>query len=486
MLGVLGTGGMSEIFLGREPSGRLVVIKRILPHLARQPNFVSMFLDEARIGSLIHHPNVVEVYELGQVGLDLFMVMEYLEGENGSSLLRRLVARNDRLSYALAAYIVARACRGMEAAHTQCDEAGKPLALVHRDISPPNVFLTYDGQVKVLDFGIAMAAQRLAQTATGELKGKFQYMSPEQCRGEPLDERSDVFSLGILLWELSTQRQLFSRPNELLVLKAVCEDPIPSPSRNASDYPEFLESMCNKALERDKSRRYATAAAMADELEAAVGMLMPPGADPAKALAEELERLFDDRIAEKRRIARQAVAGVAVGAIPSTEADQSVVVPAAAQYTRTYGTRIRALIRRRIPVSLVAGVVALALFVAVGLPLLLGQDRREAAAAPTAPAPEVRVVEVPVGPAQPPVAADITIRIETKPKDAKVTVEGVEHGKTPIDLTFPRGDSKVRVEVRRRGYHPLDVDVTLDRDQQLMFSLTPKSKKREAGYYRFD
>jgi len=261
VLAFLANGGMSEIFLGREPSGQPVVIKRILPHLTRQRGFVTMFLDEARIGSLLHHPNVVEVHELGQVGHDLFMVMELLEGESAAGLVRRLISRRERLGYGLAAHLVAEACAGLQAAHELRDEHGQPLGLVHRDVSPQNVFVTYGGVVKVLDFGIATATHRLTHTATGQLKGKFAYMSPEQCRGEKLDARSDIFSMGVVLHELLTQRRLFARANELLVLKAVCEDPLPRPSRDEPDCPPFLEDICLRALARDPAQRFASARA---------------------------------------------------------------------------------------------------------------------------------------------------------------------------------------------------------------------------------
>ncbi|MBZ0232427.1 MAG: serine/threonine protein kinase, partial [Deltaproteobacteria bacterium] len=332
MLGFLATGGMSELYLGREPSGRVVVIKRILPHLSRQSAFVSMFVDEARIGSLIRHKNVVEVFELGQVGTDLFMVMELLEGENTASLIRRMVHRDERLAYGLAAHLVAEACEGLHAAHELRDEHGQRLNLVHRDVSPQNVFVTYDGAVKVLDFGIAAGSHRLAHTATGQLKGKFSYMSPEQCRGEPLDLRSDVFSLGVVLYELTTQRRLFARTNELLVLKAVCEEPIARPSRELRDYPPFLEDICMRALARDRSERYPSARAMRDDLIAATQFLLG-NVDPTQLLADEMHRVFAERIEKKQSMLRHVRAGTDPGELPSMDADESVVVPDAAPGT---------------------------------------------------------------------------------------------------------------------------------------------------------
>ncbi|HEY6461638.1 MAG TPA: serine/threonine-protein kinase, partial [Polyangiaceae bacterium] len=184
ILGELAVGGMAEILLARVvgPSGfeRPVVIKRILPHLARQEAFVSMFLDEARIAAGIRHRNVIHVEELAEGPEGLYLVMEYLEGESAAGLMRRIFVRETSLDLALGSYIVAEACAGLHAAHELEDASGQKQHLVHRDVSPHNLFIAYDGRVKVLDFGIAKAADRITRTEAGQLKGKFSYMSPEQ------------------------------------------------------------------------------------------------------------------------------------------------------------------------------------------------------------------------------------------------------------------------------------------------------------------
>ena len=278
--GRLATGGMAEILLGRlvGPSGfeRPLVIKRILPHLAEQQSFVSMFLDEARLAAQIRHPNVVSVSELGQEGDDLYLVMEYLEGENAAGLIRRSMVTGKNTDFALCAYIVAEACAGLHAAHELTDPDGNPLRLVHRDVSPQNIFVTYGGAVKVLDFGIAKAADRITQTEAGQLKGKFDYMSPEQCRGRALDRRSDVFALGIVLYELTTRKRLFKRSNKLAMLEAVCRDPIYPPSKLIKGYPAALERVLMKALKRDPDARYATAAEMRRDLLSAMREMNAP------------------------------------------------------------------------------------------------------------------------------------------------------------------------------------------------------------------
>ncbi len=502
VLGFLASGGMAEIFLGREPSsGQPVVIKRILPHLARQSSFVSMFIDEARIGTMIRHPNVVETYELGQVGHDLFMVMEHLAGENLASLLRRLVVRDERLAYGLATHVVAEACLGLHAAH-QLHDAGHPLGLVHRDVSLHNVFVTYDGAVKVLDFGIATATHRLSQTATGQLKGKFSYMSPEQCRGEPLDARSDVFSLGIVLYELTMQRRLFARSNEMLVLKAVCEAPVPHPSRDRRDYPAFLEEICLRALDRDRDRRYASAQQMHDDLVVQRQLLLGD-ADPRELLATEMHRLFEARVAEKRQMLQHVRAGTDLGVLPSTEADEGVVVPVATQSTGSaLPSVVEAIPGRRPPrrVRRVLSAVAIALVACGGViavPAVRDQvaagiiepqppARARPAAAPTvAASPQVAAIPLPAVP------SEVVVLIESTPAGAHLTIDGAAHGVTPHELRLAPGAAPVELELRRRGYATVRQTVDVDRDQRLVLALRKHDRARggppvRSGFHRFD
>ena len=270
ILGRLATGGMAEVFLGRlmGPSGfeRVVVLKRILPHLARESDFVDMFLDEARIVAKINHKNVIQVSELGRDGDELYLVMEFVEGESLGGFMRRHWGSEREIGFELAAYVIAEACAGLHAAHELSDEDGRTQEVVHRDVSPQNLMITYDGQVKVLDFGIAKAVDRSARTATGTLKGKVEYMSPEQCKAQPLDRRSDVFALGTLLYELATNKRLFRRGNEVAALRAVCEEPIPRPCDVLPGFPPALEEICLKALARDRGARYRSA----DELRRAL------------------------------------------------------------------------------------------------------------------------------------------------------------------------------------------------------------------------
>ncbi|MEM7674718.1 MAG: serine/threonine-protein kinase, partial [Myxococcota bacterium] len=305
ILGLLGTGGMAEVFLGRfkGPADfqRPVVVKRILPHLARQKNFVNMFRDEARIAARINHRNVVQVHELGEDEDELYLVMEYLGGESAAGIARQLARRKKLMSFGLCAHLLGEVCAGLHAAHELRDETGRPLHIVHRDVSPANIFITYEGSVKILDFGIAVAANRLSITDAGQVKGKYAYMSPEQCRGKKLDRRSDIFSIGTVLYELSTCRRLFKRSSDMETLDAICSDSILPPSRLVNNYPPELEQICLKALQNDPENRYATAAEMRGDL-VELARVLNKDKVPERALAKVMRRLFSDRMLHKQRM----------------------------------------------------------------------------------------------------------------------------------------------------------------------------------------
>lgn len=260
----LATGGMAELFLARERGlaglERLVVIKRILPHLADDPDFVEMFLREARIIARLNHPNVIQIYELGEEDDQYYIAMEFLHGISVKELMTAARDSGIDLPIDTVLTLVAGACRGAHAAHTLADEDGNPLGVVHRDISPHNVMITASGDVKLLDFGIAKATEGL-DTTIGGLKGKYAYMSPEQCMRRDLDHRSDVFALGIVLWELLTGQRLFTRHSELETMQAIIQEPAPSVYEHNPDLPEGLDAILEPALAKDPDQRYSDAEA---------------------------------------------------------------------------------------------------------------------------------------------------------------------------------------------------------------------------------
>lgn len=267
----LGSGGMAEVHLARaaglEGFQKLVVLKRILPHLSADQEFVRMFLAEARLAAILDHSNVVQVFDIGKEGADYFFTMEYVYGENLQTILRAIRRKGDALPLELAVAIAIGAATGLHYAHDRVGFDGMPLQIVHRDVSPTNVMVTYDGCVKVADFGIAKVTSRTDVTQAGIRKGKVPYMSPEQCRAQPLDRRSDVYALGIVLYECATMGRLFDGDNEFGVMNRIVNGDVPLPSTKRQNFPKDLERIIMKALASDRDRRYASGAEMVADLE---------------------------------------------------------------------------------------------------------------------------------------------------------------------------------------------------------------------------
>ena len=245
----------------------LVVVKRILPHLASNAQFIRMFLDEARLAALLDHPNIVRIIEVGHDGEDYFLVMELVQGKPMSAVLRKAAREHRPPSPALTSYLISQAAHGLAYAHTLTDGEGRPLGVVHRDVSPQNVLISFEGAVKMIDFGVARAFGRVAHTSPGGLKGKIDYMSPEQASAEEVDHRADVFALGVVLWEALTGRRLFRRETELATMRAIVDDPIPHPSEIATTIPQELDAIVMRALRKRKDARFASAQEMAVALE---------------------------------------------------------------------------------------------------------------------------------------------------------------------------------------------------------------------------
>ncbi len=273
LVGEIASGGMATVYLGRlaGPSGfqRLVAIKRLHPHLAREEQFVEMFLDEARLAAGIHHPHVVPILEVGQSDLGYYLVMQFVEGETLSGLTSRAYARGVMLPRLVAVRIVLDTLLGLHAAHQLKDGEGRLQGLVHRDCTPQNILVGVDGSSRITDFGVARAAARLAITRPLTVKGKVAYLSPEQASAGELDRRSDIFTMGIVLWEVLAGRSLFTGDNDGAIVARLLTAPIPSVRNFVKDIPPELDEVCGRALQRLPSRRYATAAAMAEALERA-------------------------------------------------------------------------------------------------------------------------------------------------------------------------------------------------------------------------
>ncbi len=300
----LGRGGMSQVYLAvaRGPAGfsKLVVIKRLLSGLVAEAHFLDMFLDEARLAARLNHPNIVQTNEVGIADEKYFIAMEFLDGQPLLKIVQRLLPRPLPVHVALA--IAANVCAGLHYAHTLADFSGAPLGIVHRDVSPHNIFVTYAGQVKVVDFGIAKAASRTTETQTGVLKGKIAYMSPEHIGGVPLDGRSDVFSLGVVLYEALTGQRMWGTPTrDVNIVKRLVTGDVPaSPRAIAPDLPEDVDKICRRALAVDRDNRYASALEMQKDLEASIARL--PQRASERDIGEMISGMFDQE--------RQAIAAV--------------------------------------------------------------------------------------------------------------------------------------------------------------------------------
>lgn len=272
LLQKIATGGMAEIHLARvggvEGFSRRVVVKRMLPQLAVREDFVNMFLDEARLAANLIHPNIVQVFNLGEVDGSYFMAMELIDGPHLGALFAHSLRQRRPLPIELCVYMVARAADGLDFAHNHIDPGtGKPLNVVHRDISPQNLLVSRHGDVKVTDFGVAKAETQKAKTRTGIIKGKVSYMSPEQCLGETVDRRTDVFALGVVLYELLTRRRLYREKSDLLVMQRITAEDVRPPSEVNPGVDMELDEISLRALAKDADHRFPSAAELSETLD---------------------------------------------------------------------------------------------------------------------------------------------------------------------------------------------------------------------------
>jgi serine/threonine-protein kinase len=339
-LRAIASGGMATVYLGRALGAagfeRLVAIKVMHPHLAGNPEFVAMFLDEARLAARIRHVNVVSTLDFEEGDDGVFLVMEYIDGPSVHYVEKTYRTKGERVPLGLAVRIMLDALAGLDAAHDLKAEDGTDVALVHRDVSPQNLLVGTDGITRITDFGVARAATRLAaETQVGQVKGKYGYMSPEQLGSKPVDRRSDVYAAGVVLWGLLAGDKLFRGSSEAAVALAAATGATEPPSAQNAEVPPELDACCMKALRRNAAERYPTAAAFADALEEAaraanVGVLKH------REVAELLETIDEDGPTNVRPqaveefLARRAAAAAAAKAAPPADATRSEAPPGTA------------------------------------------------------------------------------------------------------------------------------------------------------------
>jgi eukaryotic-like serine/threonine-protein kinase len=471
---------MAEVFLAvaRGPAGfnKLTVIKQL--RNAEDASLVRMFLDEARLSARLSHPNIVHTYEVGDANQRFFIAMEYLEGQSLDSLLTWLNGRGpgsaepepdgasgeravtsppEGLSETIATFIAAQVARGLHYAHELTDYDGTALGVVHRDVSPHNVFITYRGEVKLLDFGIAKASMNVTETETGVVKGKIRYMSPEQITGNEIDRRADVFALGIVLWEMLARRKLFEGDSVSVLKRIVRSDVVSVRSIRPEVAPE-LDAIVLKALRRDRSERYATAEEMGIALERFLQSRSDPGMEGA------ITRLMTEGFAATRENVRSRIKAF-LAMVPSSDAESpagSELGEIGDQLPKLHGdgsgpkTTLEAPIStllspkglstpprasaKSVPWVPLTLAVLVAGFGAIGLRMIGSKDWRAAPAAVAAPSTSAH------------------IHLSTIPPVATVEVDGAPLGTTPADFALAPGARVVRLS--RDGYE--DETIALD------------------------
>jgi serine/threonine protein kinase len=297
----ISVGGMAEVFkaksFGEAGFERLVAVKRILPSIAEDQEFIAMFVDEAKLAVQLTHPNIAQIFELGKVAETYFIALEYVGGKDLRAIFERAKKRGETVPVPMACYLVMKLCEGLDYAHNKKDAAGRALELVHRDVSPQNILVSYDGDVKLIDFGIAKAASKSSKTQAGILKGKFGYMSPEQVRGLQVDRRSDVFAVGICLYELLTMERLFVGESDFSTLEKVRNVEIMPPTSYNRKVPDELEAIVLKALAKHPEDRYRTAMDLHDDLQSF--MYTSGNFFARKDLSAYQHRLFAEEIAKE-------------------------------------------------------------------------------------------------------------------------------------------------------------------------------------------
>ncbi|WP_233561373.1 serine/threonine protein kinase [Sorangium cellulosum] len=510
---------MAEVFLAahRGPLGfeKLVVIKRLKPGIATEPEVNAMFLDEARLAARLNHPNVVQTYECGQIDDQYYIVMEYLEGHSLDRICRKIDPSRHRAIYLA---ILSDALAGLHYAHDLMDFNGQPLQVVHRDISPHNIFVTYDGQAKVVDFGIAKWATRDADTSTGVVKGKIRYMAPEQALATMVDRRADVFSMGLIFWELVVGERFWGDLSDVQILQRLTFGEIPQLRERWPAAPEALDRICSRALAMAPEDRYATAAHMREDVEAYLATM---GRRPSSA---EIGRLIGETFANRRAEVRSAISDQ-LGRLHADTADgpeefevlpvleergaapwsqrmpMSQMAAQMSQMSQPYahqvpdhtlgddGAREDSISNRQtIPTIMVANTQSTrrkALWtagIAVLSVLLIGGAAWAVMTMkwpPPGPAPEQALTVEPTvpgpgpGPTPAPVANLIELRIIATPLDAKIYLDDVELPSNPFFARFSRDGTGHRIRVAADGYTPEARFVVFTRDEVLTINLRP-------------
>ena len=474
----IGSGGMAEVFraTGEGPEGfeRAFVVKRILPRLSDAPEFVGMFVDEAKISARLLHPNIVQVFEFAYQDGGYYIVMEPVDGVDMGFLLRKLERRGAVAPAAFVAEVGRQACRGLGFAHGLTSPDGKPYGIVHRDVTPPNIMVAWNGAVKILDFGIARAVRELrtSQTDAGTVKGKMSYIAPELLQGQPADARSDLFSLGVVLHELLSGRRLFMGENDLETLKLVSEMPVPRPSSRNPEVKPALDEVILRALARDPAKRYQSADEMSQDLERLVlrkRYAASTFARQVRALVPPAEAVAEPDVPAEIDVGqRHSSTVIAEGTPRLTPPPPSPTAPAATP--STVGALLSAL--RGAHASWLS-----ALLPTTATLVLMVIVLRHGAPAPRMPAPPPWPARTPASVAAacttPVLPSTVEIAVDSRPQGALVATAATPTerarplGQTPFVLRLPRGETPVALVMSKRGFASISFKVVPNHDRDV-------------------
>lgn len=487
ILGEVGRGGMADVYLavahGLSGFNKLVVLKVIRSEVAEDADAREMFVNEARLAGRLNHPNVVHTLEVGEEGGRPILVMEHLDGQSLHAVLRRCRRDDKAMPVQMALRILAESLQGLHYAHALKDFDGSPLRLVHRDVSPQNIFVTYDGQIKMLDFGIAKAAITSAETRAGVMKGKAAYMAPEQVSGESIDHRADIYSTGVVLWQLLTGQQWWKGKPQGQILLTVLNGDVPKPSAVCEGVDKDLEAICLKAMEVDPDKRFQTALDMHDAIETALNSLPSVSTrdvgtfvaglfeDEREMLGRTLEtelRSFSESGAQRHRggIANSHSVEDSQGSIRSVNTDSSLLESPVSSEPNS---------NRRVLIFGMAAA-ALALVASIGWMTLRTPAKpvvpvNEVAALSVAPPPPVPTPATPALPASAKPLASCTFVIKATPKNAKVTLDGAPLSGNPATAHVLQDGKVHAVHADAPGFHPRTVEITAVRDAEFVVEL---------------
>jgi eukaryotic-like serine/threonine-protein kinase len=486
ILSELGRGGMSNVYLAvaSGPGGvnKLVVLKALLPDLSTEPYALAMFLDEARLAAQLNHPNVVQTYEVGTEGDRHVIVMEYLEGQSLSATTRRAGQAGSPLPLALHLRIILNALEGLHYAHELSAYEGAPLQLVHRDISPQNIFVTYDGQVKVLDFGIAKATSSSTHTATGIVKGKIAYMAPEQIIGDPVDRRADVYSVGCMLWAAATGDKLWKDTPDVHIMRRAINGDIPSPQSVSPGCDDELNRIVLKALANDPKNRYATALELQQDLEHYVESFTM--AAKQKEIARYVSDLFADTRAQLKTLVERQLTLIQTD--NSSISRERAPLESSTTLTGTGSSSVQVHTKISDPIADESGGGKHRLLAGLGLVALLGGTAFFVWGQPGAheqPAAEVKTTPIapPVQEAAP--VARVLIALQASPAAAKLFLDGEALPSNPTTKLLPIDGKAHVLRAEAAGFSEATTEFSPTRDATVKLSLAAveRSSSGESG-----